>query len=41
MLAIIGGLIGIFFIPALGRWMDRFGIRKDLATWRHCILLIK
>ncbi len=27
MLAIIGGLVGIFFIPALGRWMDRFGIK--------------
>ncbi|MBA3011596.1 MAG: MFS transporter [Proteobacteria bacterium] len=30
MLAIIGGLIGIFFIPALGRWMDRFGIKTML-----------
>jgi len=27
MLAIIGGLIGIFFIPAVGRWMDRFGVK--------------
>lgn len=30
MLAIIGGLVGIFFIPALGRWMDRFGIKTML-----------
>ena len=30
MLSIIGGLIGIFFIPALGRWMDRFGIKTML-----------
>ena len=30
MLAIIGGLIGIFFIPALGRWMDHFGIKTML-----------
>ncbi|MFA5904567.1 MAG: MFS transporter [Desulfobacula sp.] len=30
MLAIIGGVIGIFFIPALGRWMDRFGIKTML-----------
>ncbi len=29
-LAIIGGLIGIFFIPALGRWMDRYGIKTML-----------
>ena len=30
MLSIIGGLIGIFFIPALGRWMDRFCIKTML-----------
>lgn len=27
-LSIIGAGIGIFFIPALGRWVDRFGIKK-------------
>ncbi|NLM77505.1 MAG: MFS transporter, partial [Ruminococcaceae bacterium] len=30
LLTIIGSFIGIFFIPALGRWVDRFGIRKML-----------
>lgn len=30
MLGIIGSFIGIFYIPALGRWLDRFGIRKML-----------
>ena len=30
MLAIIGSFVGIFFIPALGRWMDRFGIKTML-----------
>lgn len=30
MLGIIGYFIGIFFIPALGRWLDRYGIRKML-----------
>jgi predicted MFS family arabinose efflux permease len=30
MLGIIGGIAGIVFIPALGRWMDRFGIRAML-----------
>lgn len=30
LLAIIGSFIGIFFIPALGRWLDRFGIRTML-----------
>ncbi|WP_432663665.1 MFS transporter [Wukongibacter baidiensis] len=29
-LGIIGAFIGIFFIPALGRWIDRFGIKKLL-----------
>ncbi|MCT4595927.1 MAG: MFS transporter [Anaeromicrobium sp.] len=29
-LSIIGSFIGIFFIPALGRWIDRFGIKKLL-----------
>jgi MFS family permease len=29
-LAILGALIGIFFLPALGRWIDRFGIKKLL-----------
>lgn len=30
MLAIIGSFIGIFFIPALGRWLDKFGVKKLL-----------
>jgi len=29
-LAIIAYFIGIFFIPAVGRWLDRYGIRKLL-----------
>lgn len=29
-LSIIGGFIGIFFIPAVGRWIDRFGVKKLL-----------
>ena len=29
-LGIIGSFIGIFFIPALGRWLDRYGVRKLL-----------
>lgn len=30
LLAMIGMFIGIFFIPALGRWLDRFGVKKLL-----------
>lgn len=29
-LSIIGSFVGIFFIPALGRWIDKFGIKKLL-----------
>lgn len=30
LLAIAGAFIGIFFIPALGRWLDRFGVKRLL-----------
>lgn len=30
LLSIGGAFIGIFFIPALGRWLDRFGVKKLL-----------
>ncbi len=30
MLGMIGSFIGMFFIPQLGRWQDRFGIKKML-----------
>lgn len=30
LLAIVGSFIGIFFIPALGKWLDRFGVKKLL-----------
>ena len=29
-LSIIGSFIGVFFIPAVGRWIDKFGIKKLL-----------
>lgn len=29
-LSIIGSFVGMFFIPALGRWIDRFGLKKLL-----------
>lgn len=29
-LGIIGSFVGIFFIPAVGRWLDRFGIKTLL-----------
>ena len=30
LLGIFGAFLGIFFIPALGRWLDRFGIKAML-----------
>ncbi len=30
MLGILGSFVGMFFMPALGRWIDRFGIKKLL-----------
>lgn len=30
LLSIIGSFIGIFFIPAVGRWMDKFGVKTML-----------
>lgn len=30
LLGIIGSFAGIFFIPMLGKWLDRFGVRKLL-----------
>lgn len=29
-LTVVGSFIGIFFIPAIGRWMDTYGIKKML-----------
>lgn len=29
-LSMIGAFIGIFFLPAVGRWMDQYGIKKIL-----------
>lgn len=29
-LSIVGSFVGIFFIPAVGRWLDRFGVKKLL-----------
>ena len=29
-LSMIGAFVGIFFLPAVGRWMDRYGIKKIL-----------
>lgn len=42
LLGIIGSFAGIFFIPALGRWLDRFGIRAMLHidAWSFILVYI-
>lgn len=32
LLTVIGSFIGIFFIPAIGNWLDRYGVKK-LLFW--------
>jgi predicted MFS family arabinose efflux permease len=31
-LAVVGSLIGIFFMPVVGRWIDHFGIRRVMTA---------
>jgi len=40
LLIMIGFMIGIFFIPALGRWLDRFGVRKLLFADAISFILV-
>jgi len=40
LLGIIASFGGIFFIPALGRWLDRFGIKKMLYADALSFILI-
>jgi len=39
-LSIIGGIIGVFFIPALGRLLDRYGVRKLLFADALSFILV-
>ncbi len=40
MLAMAGLFAGIFFIPALGRWIDRFGVKKMLYADAISFILV-
>lgn len=42
MLTIIGSFVGIFFMPALGRWIDRFGVKRLLYVdaWSYILVYI-
>jgi MFS family permease len=40
LLGMVGLFIGIFFIPALGRWIDRFGVKKLLYADALSFILV-
>jgi MFS family permease len=40
LLTMAGAFVGIFFIPALGRWLDRFGIKKLLYADALSFILV-
>ncbi|WFD08921.1 MFS transporter [Tepidibacter hydrothermalis] len=39
-LSIIGSFVGVFFIPAVGRWIDKFGIKKLLYADALSFILV-
>ncbi|MDR3295456.1 MAG: MFS transporter, partial [Clostridiales Family XIII bacterium] len=39
-LSVLGSLAGIFFIPRVGRWIDRFGVRSIMMTEAGVFLLV-
>ncbi len=40
LLTILGSFIGIFFIQSIGRWIDRFGLRKMLYADAFSFILV-
>ena len=40
LLAIAGAAIGIFFIPAVGRWIDRYGTARIMTVEAGCFFVI-
>jgi predicted MFS family arabinose efflux permease len=39
-LAVIGAFIGIFFLPVVGKWIDRFGVRKIMMVEAFAFIII-
>ena len=39
-LAVTGALIGVFFLPMIGKWIDRFGVRKVMMVESFAFILI-
>jgi predicted MFS family arabinose efflux permease len=40
MLAVLGSLIGIFFLRLVGKWIDKYGVRKIMMVEAFCFILI-
>ncbi|MCL2003653.1 MAG: MFS transporter [Oscillospiraceae bacterium] len=39
-LAVTGALIGVFFLPMIGKWIDRFGVRRIMMVESFAFILI-
>ena len=39
-LAVSGALIGVFFLPVVGRWIDRFGVRNVMMAETSAFMVI-
>jgi MFS family permease len=39
-LAVAGSLIGVFFIPQVGKWIDRFGVRRVMMAEATAFILV-
>jgi predicted MFS family arabinose efflux permease len=39
-LAVIGSLIGVFFMPVVGRWIDRFSVRRVMMAEATAFLAV-
>ena len=39
-LAVVGSLIGVFFIPAVGKWIDKFGVKKIMIAEALAFIVI-
>jgi predicted MFS family arabinose efflux permease len=39
-LGVVGSLIGIFFLRLIGKWIDKYGVRKIMLVESFCFILI-
>ena len=39
-LAVVGSLIGVFFMPVVGKWIDKLGVKKVMIAEALCFIII-